>query len=204
MNQVERKARLKSEFIAAMDLLQEEAGHGDLSLKKVFSLLGEEGHGMILLVLCLPYLFPIPVPGLSTISGVLIVLVSFFLLLRRPPWLPRRWENVKISAQTILKLSNHAEKVWTYVAKIVKKRMLFFHDMHFFRLLNFLVLAVNAILLALPLPIPFSNTVPAIAIVLCAIGYLEKDGLFTLFSYAWCGVVATFFTSLALGAKHLL
>ncbi|UYL08271.1 exopolysaccharide biosynthesis protein [Bdellovibrio sp. SKB1291214] len=203
MKSGERKARLKSEFIAAMDLLQEEAGHGDLSLKKVFNLLGEEGHGMILLILCLPYLFPIPVPGLSTISGMLIILVSFFLFLRRPPWLPQRWENVKISANTIIKTSTYAEKVWTYVAKIVRKRMMFFHDMPVFRLLNFLVLAVNAVLLALPLPIPFSNTVPAISIVLCAIGYLEKDGLFTLFSYAWCAVVASFFTSLAIGAKHL-
>ncbi|WP_413587471.1 exopolysaccharide biosynthesis protein [Bdellovibrio sp. HCB274] len=195
---------MKSEFIAAMDLLQEEAGHGDLSLKKVFQLLGEEGHGMILLFLCLPYLFPIPVPGLSTISGILIVLVSFFLLRRRPPWLPKRWENVSVSSKTVLKLSNYAEKVWTYVAKIVRKRMMFFHDMQAFRVLNFLVLSMNACLLALPLPIPFSNTVPAIAIVLSAIGYLEKDGLFTLFSYLWCVVVISFFTSLALGAKLLL
>ncbi|MEK2687627.1 exopolysaccharide biosynthesis protein [Bdellovibrio sp. GT3] len=195
---------MKSEFIAAMDLLQEEAGHGDLSLKRVFQLLGEEGHGMILLFLCLPYLFPIPVPGLSTISGILIILVSFFLLRRRPPWLPKRWEQVSVSAKTVLKLSNYAEKVWTYVAKIVRKRMQFFYELQAFRVLNFLVLSVNACLLALPLPIPFSNTVPAIAIVLSAIGYLERDGLFTLFSYLWCAIVASFFTSLAMGARLLL
>ncbi|WP_413561382.1 exopolysaccharide biosynthesis protein [Bdellovibrio sp. HCB209] len=195
---------MKSEFIAAMDLLQEEATHGDIPLKKVFKLLGDEGHGMILLILCLPYLFPIPVPGLSTISGILIITVSFYLFLKRPPWLPKRWETVTISANTIIRLSNYAEKVWTYVSKIVRKRMLFLHEMPAFRFLNFLVIAVNAVLLALPLPIPFSNTVPAIAIVLYAIGYLEKDGLFAIFSYVWCIVVTSFFTSLAMGAKHLL
>jgi hypothetical protein len=188
-----------------MDLLQEEATtHGDLSLKKVFALLGEEGHAMIILFLCLPYIFPIPVPGLSTISGGLIILISLFLFLRRPPWLPRRWENVRISSHTVLRVSNGAEKVWTYVAKVVRKRCLYLHDHTFFRGINFLVFAINACLLALPLPIPFSNTIPAIAIILCAIGHLERDGFFILFSYFWCFVVTSFFTSLALGAKHFL
>ena len=194
---------MKSEFIASMDLLQEEASRGDLSLRRIFTLLGEEGHAMLIIFLSLPYIFPIPVPGLSTISGTLIVLVAFFLFLRRRPWLPKRYENVQISAATIIKVSNGAEKAWGYVAKLVRQRWPFFHDYALFRGLNFLVFAVNAVLLALPLPIPFSNTVPAIAILLSAVGHMEKDGLFILLSYLWCFVVSSFFMSLAMGAKHL-
>jgi hypothetical protein len=35
----------------------------------------------------------------------------------------------------------------------------------------------------LPLPIPFSNNIPAWAVVLLAIGMMEQDGLFVLFGH---------------------
>lgn len=197
------KAHSKSEFIASMDLLQEEASLGDLSLSKIFALLGEEGHAMLIIFLSLPYIFPIPVPGLSTVSGILIVLIALFLFLKKRPWLPKRYENIKISAATVLKVSNGAERAWGYVARFLKPRWSFFHDYTVFRGINFFVFAVNACLLALPLPIPFSNTVPAIAILLSAVGHMEKDGLFILLSYLWCFVVSSFFMSLAMGARHL-
>ncbi|MGE5085904.1 MAG: exopolysaccharide biosynthesis protein [Bacillota bacterium] len=190
-----------------MDLLQEEASQGDISLSRIFALLGEEGHAMLIVFLSLPYIFPIPVPGLSTISGALIILIAFFLFLKKRPWLPKRYENIKVSAATVLKVSKGAEKFWGYVARFIKPRWSCFHDYAVFRGLNFLVFAVNAFLLSLPLPIPFSNTVPAIAILLCGVGHMEKDGLFILLSYLWCFVVGAFFMSLAMGlmgAKHLL
>jgi hypothetical protein len=37
--------------------------------------------------------------------------------------------------------------------------------------------------LMLPLPIPFSNSIPALAVVLLAVGMLEKDGLCVLLGH---------------------
>ncbi|WP_295905330.1 exopolysaccharide biosynthesis protein [uncultured Bdellovibrio sp.] len=193
---------MKSRFIAAMDLLQEEASRGDLTLHRIFQLLGEEGHAMLMLFLCLPFMQPIPIPGLSTPLGLLVAIVAFFLYLNRPPWLPKKFENLKISSDVLLKVSELAEKIWKHASKIIKQRMIFLHDHWFFRILNLIVVVVNAFLLALPLPIPFSNTVPVIAIVLSAIGYMEKDGVFILFSYLWCLIVASFFATLTMGAIH--
>lgn len=186
-----------------MDLLQEEASHGALTLRRVFDLLGEEGHAVLVLFLCLPFLQPIPIPGLSTPLGFLIAIVAFFLYLRKPAWLPKKFENLKLSPDVVIRVSEVAEKIWTYVSKIVKERWVFFHDMWFFRLINLLVFVANAAFLSLPLPIPFSNTVPTVGIILCAIGHMEKDGLFILLSYLWCLVVASFFATLALGAISL-
>lgn len=195
---------MKSRFISAMDLLQEEASKGHLTLRSVFQLLGEEGHAMLVLFFCLPFLQPIPIPGLSTPLGIMICVVAFFLYLQRPPWLPKRFENLKLSSDVVIKVSEVAEKIWTYVSRIVKERLTFFHDIWFFRAVNLLVFVGNAVLLSLPLPIPFSNTVPAVGIILCAIGHMEKDGLFILFSYLWCLIVASFFATLAMGAIKLV
>ena len=195
---------MKSRFIAAMDLLQEEAKiKGELSLRRVFDLLGEEGHAVLILFLSLPFMQPLPIPGLSTPLGFLIGLVALFLFLRRPPWVPARFQSLKISAEVVIKVSEVAEKIWSYAAKVVKERWSFLHDFKVFRFLNLLLVLINAFLLALPLPIPFSNTVPIIGIILSAIGAMEKDGFFILASYAWCFVVFSFFSALTLGAIQL-
>lgn len=195
---------MKSRFVAAMDLLQEEASRGDLTLRRLFDLLGEEGHAMLMLFLCLPFLQPIPMPGLSTPLGLLIAVVAVFLYLDRAPWLPKKYENLTISREVILKVSNIAEKIWLRVSKIIRTRMTIFHDNSVFRILNLFVFVGNGVLLALPLPIPFSNTFPTIAIILSAVGHLERDGLFIFLSYFWCILVAGFFSSILAGAMYLV
>jgi hypothetical protein len=187
-----------------MDLLQDEATRGDISLRRIFEILGEEGHAVLLLFFCLPFLQPIPIPGLSTPLGFLIILIAIYLFRQVPPWLPKRYEELKISAAVIIRVSNVAERIWRVVSKIVKARLEFLHDLWLFRAINLCIFVGNAILLSLPLPIPFSNTIPAIGIILCAIGHIEKDGIFILFSYLWCLIVASFFASLTMGAAHYL
>ena len=49
--------------------------------------------------------------------------------------------------------------------------------------LHALVILIAALELLLPLPIPFSNALPAWAIVLTAGGLLERDGLAVLLGY---------------------
>ncbi|MGZ3768657.1 MAG: exopolysaccharide biosynthesis protein [Bdellovibrio sp.] len=194
---------MKSRFIATMDLLQEEALRGDLTLSRVFELLGEEGHAMIILFLCLPFLQPIPIPGLSTPLGVLIVLVAYYLYRDKAPWIPKKYRQIKISSHLLVKVVHVSEKIWGYISHVIKARLVFFHDNWFFKIINLVVFVVNAVLLALPLPIPFSNTVPVIAIVLNAIGHMEKDGALIFISYLWCIAVGIFFSVLAVGAVHL-
>jgi hypothetical protein len=186
-----------------MDLLQEEAAKQDLSLRRIFDLLGEEGHAILMLVLCLPFLQPLPMPGLSTPLGILIGLVAVFLFLRRPPWLPKKFENLQISAEVVIRISEVAERIWTYASRVVKERWTIFYNHPLFRILNLLLVLMNAIFLSLPLPIPFSNTVPAVGIILTAIGSMEKDGLFLLASYFWCLVVLSFFSALIAGVYHI-
>jgi hypothetical protein len=57
-------------------------------------------------------------------------------------------------------------------------------------------LAWNALLMSLPLPIPFTNLLPAYTILFLEIGLLESDGLFILFGYAMATATTIFFTSI--------
>ena len=54
---------------------------------------------------------------------------------------------------------------------------------------------IAGLALMLPLPIPFSNNIPAWAIVFLAIGMMEKDGLFVLLGHL-TAIVAWIFIGL--------
>ena len=51
------------------------------------------------------------------------------------------------------------------------------------RILTVLALASGGLLLLLPLPIPFTNTIPAWAVVLLAAGMMQRDGLLVLLGH---------------------
>jgi hypothetical protein len=58
-------------------------------------------------------------------------------------------------------------------------------------------LAWNALLMGLPLPIPFTNLLPAYTILFLALGAFESDGLLILGGYGMTVVTTLFFGSLA-------
>lgn len=195
---------MSSPFIEAMEVLHTEAQKGDLTLRRIVDVLGEEAHVILILLFSLPYMLPVSIPGLSTPAGILISLLAIMLFLKRPPWIPQRYEGISIAAGTVAKISNLAERLWLKISKVVKERWVILSEGPFFRSLNLIIFVLNAVLLALPLPIPFTNTLPGIAIVLCALGHLERDGVFIVLSYIWTIVVCAFFLALALGAVHFL
>jgi hypothetical protein len=71
-----------------------------------------------------------------------------------------------------------------------------------------ILLILNSILLALPLPIPFSNALPAWMIFFQALGHLEEDGFFIVLSYLQTAICLVYFVFLVLGVEsgwqHLL
>jgi len=61
---------------------------------------------------------------------------------------------------------------------------------------HLMVIVVAGLLLSLPLPIPFSNTLPGWTILLVAAGLMERDGWFVLAGYAVLAATAVFFVLL--------
>jgi hypothetical protein len=75
--------------------------------------------------------------------------------------------------------------------------------------INGLALTAGGVLLLFPLSfIPFSNTLPALAVMLLALGMLQRDGYFILAGYVALLVTVLYFGGLALlvvmGGQSLL
>lgn len=189
----------KSHFEEALEKVSLASKENALSILQIFDLMGEKGHLVLILFFSVPFLQPVPLMGLSTPLGLSVVIVSYFLLIERPPWLPKRFSELKVSKNILIKTVETILKIWTRLETVLKPRWSGLHDLKFCRFINFVVIASSAIFLALPLPIPFSNTIPTVPLVLNAIGQLEEDGAVIVVSYLLYLVSLTFFVGLGAG-----
>ena len=137
---------------------------------------------MLLILLPLPFCF-IAIPGLSTPFGIAICLISGCLVMGREPWLPRFILRRRLSTSRAAQLLTGTIKVVRQLEKFVRPRLAFLHaGPGMLRLIGFGIV-IAGLGLMLPLPIPFSNSIPAWAVVLLAIGMMEKDGLCVLLGH---------------------
>lgn len=171
----------------------------DITIQEIVDVFGEDGHFLLILFFILPFLQPIPLFGLSTPFGLLISLIAVFFFLKKPPFVPKSWVNKKLSKKTVLKIAEGSEIFFKKLENILKPRVSVLFQGPF-RTINTFLIVFNAVLLALPLPIPFSNAMPAWAILFQAIGFLERDGYLIIASYIQTVLTVVFFGLLTFGA----
>ena len=172
----------QSPLLDYFDAIEEQFKDRDPQLAEIVKIFGADGHFVLVLFLILPFLQPIPLPGLSTPFGVLIALAVIWYLRGKPPYVPQSWQEKTISKSTVLKIAAGSETIFRKIAVIIRPR-LFLFTRGVWHTVALIFLIVNALLLSLPLPIPFSNTVPAWTIFFCALGSLEDDGVLILISF---------------------
>ncbi len=187
-------------LLNALDEIEARCTKGDLTLRDIFDMMGPAGHNILNLFFILPFLQPIPLPGLSSILGILIAAAAYFSYIGRAPWLPQVWSKKKLSSKTVFKVAEAVEKIFEKLSFLFHPRWpVLFQEP--FRFISMLITVVSALLLSLPLPIPFSNAIPAWVILLQTFANLERDGLFVLFSYLQAIVCFFYFYLLVTGAK---
>ncbi len=198
---INRRPRKLSEDL--FDLMREFGEH-PVTLRGVLVRLRGRAYMLVIILLALPFLQPIPLPGLSTPFGLAIVLISLRLSLGQRPWLPKKIQRLKIPPGFFPKVINAAAKFIRFLEKFLSPRLLALTESGLLRQLHALVMLVAASVLLLPLPIPFSNNLPAWAILFVAAGLLERDGWFICFGYATLALSIAYIWLFGEAASHLL
>lgn len=189
----------ESPFVQMIHRLHVEVDRGDLQLGEIFDILKDYGHSVVILFLCLPFMQPIPLPGLSTPIGALIGLSALLQAAQVDPWMPKSWRGRTLKSPVLAKIFDVAERAVIRMSRYIHPRCSFVFDLPLVAWLNAILICIAAFLLALPLPIPFSNTVPVIFIISLSLARLEKDALLLLLSYVVFALCLVFFFSLAQG-----
>lgn len=160
--------------------LLKESINGDMpeqmNLEGLKQMLHERGFGLVMMIFALPIAIPFPYPpGFTTVVGIPLILFSIQMMLGfDSPWLPKRIGSVRIKRDTLIAVT---AKTLPYLEKIeylLKPRLYIASTTMAERIIGFICLLCA---LSIALPIPLGNTVPALGILLMALGLLNRDGI---------------------------
>jgi len=119
----------------------------------------------------------VPVPGLGGPFGLAVACLGVQLAAgREHPWLPGILRRRSVSLRMRRWLAAKVARATTWMEKVIRERWPFFTGPRAWPLVG-IGLVVQGVGLALPLPIPGSNLLFIVPIVIYAIGLLEDDGL---------------------------
>lgn len=165
--------KLSVELIA----LSQESRTADLTLRELMERLEGRVYTLFLVLLSVPFCQPIALPGLSTPFGAVIALLGLRLALRQQPWLPQRLLRTSIPENILSKLFLAGAKLLSGLEKLLHPRLSVVFDFHVTHFAVGAVICLCGILLALPLPIPFTNLLPALTVIFVAISVTERDSV---------------------------
>lgn len=156
--------------------LRDRFATGPLTLGDMVGVLQGRAWTLVLILLALPFITPIPLPFLSTPFGLAIALISLRLALGQKPWLPARLLAKPLPAGFFDAVLRFSGGILRFLEKFLRPRMVWMAENPPLARMHALAMGLAALVLLLPLPIPFSNAFPAWLIILVAGGLLERDG----------------------------
>lgn len=177
---------------------------GGVSLAEILELVGDEGLMILTGLLSLVFLIPVSIPGVSTVFGAAILLIGISRLLGRQLWLPKSFSSRVVSSDK-LRAALHRALVWLNRLERVcrPQRLPWLASGGLMNALNSSALILAAVLLMAPFGlIPFSNTLPAVAILCLALGFLQKDGICIVLGYV-ANIVTMIYFAILIGGSGL-
>jgi len=141
--------------------------------------MSERGFGYLLVALSLPAAFPIPAAGYTVPFALLIIGLAFQIIAgRSSPILPQRVCGKSISPKMVAFIKKRGIPLLRRIERFSKPRLERLNERRLFRFLVGMVILLVALVMLMP--IPGTNTIFALAILLMGFGLVNNDGLFIL------------------------
>jgi hypothetical protein len=184
--------------------LRARLGAKPMTLREVIHSLRGRAYTLLVILLALPFITPIPLPGLSTPFGLAIAFIALRLAQGQRPWLPMKLQRKQLPAGFFDRVFAVAGKVIALLETFLRPRLALISAPGAMLQLHALFILISALVLLLPLPIPFSNSFPAWTILLLGAGMLERDGLFILLGYLVFVLGVFYFILLGEATQHMI
>jgi hypothetical protein len=191
-------------FSQELRALVERFGDRPVRLAELFDATQGRGSNLLLLSITLPFVTPIPLPGFSIPFGVMVALLGTRMAMGRKPWLPQRVLERELPPRFLGKLLRGAARVLKFLEYFLRPRLPFVRNHRIFARIAGVLIAASGLLLILPLPLPFSNSLPAWTVIFLAAGSLGRDGLFFVAGCVSFAVSLVFFTLVAIGGVEFI
>ena len=172
-----------------------------ITLRQLLTIMGENGLLLLCGLMSLPFLFPVSIPGVSTVFGAGIILIGVAVTLNTLPWLPKTLADRRMESAKLRPVLERGVRLLRKIDRFFKPRLSILTNSAVINRLNGLALIAAGVLLMAPLGfMPFSNTLPGVAVLLLSTGISQRDGLIVLGGYAMIGLTILYFSALAFAA----
>lgn len=169
-----------------------------VTLEELLVLIGEQGLLLFVMFLMVPFLLPVSIPGVSTVFSFVVIFVGAGIVSNRLPWLPRRLLAHAVPVASLMPALDRAVGLMQRIDRVIRPRLLVLTHGPTFNRLNGFMLILGGVLLLFPLGlVPFSNTLPGVAVLLLSAGLLQRDGIFVLLGYLMLALTVCYFAGLA-------
>jgi hypothetical protein len=189
---------------AQLRQLADREEHDELTLGGLMDELQGRVYTLLLLVLALPMCQPVPLPGLSTPFGVAIALLGLRFALSQRPWMPKRLLTTKLSGNFFPAVMRGGARVLGVFEKLLHPRMTGVFEFGQMRFLAGAIVCLCGLLLLLPLPIPGTNMLPALTVILTAAAFSERDGYCLIAAGVAFLLTLAFFGALVWGGAEII
>ena len=168
-----------------------------LTLNQLVERTGGRGIYLFLTLVSLPFIVPIPLPGFSLIVGLIIFLSGMRMALGLPPKLPLFIGKKSITVERQRKILAASLKWVKWIERMVKPRGRDWIANEASRRAHGLLIAFMGLLLTLPLPIVFTNSLPGLAVIFVCVSMMEEDALLIWVGYAFAAGTVIYLLALS-------
>lgn len=163
----------------------EEERPPQVTLADILLIAGERIFGFLFVMLAFPSALPLPAPGYSTPFGMVIFLLAVQLIAgANTPWLPEKIRNrpieltqvqgvLKIGLPWLRRIETISRPRLTYICNSLPGRVT-------------IGIAIALMAISMMIPIPGTNTLPAMGIFVTGFGLLDDDGAISLGGLVLC------------------
>lgn len=171
----------------------EEERTSDVKLTDILTLAEERIFGFLFIILALPSALPVPAPGYSIPFGILIFLLAVQLIVGcKVLWFPEKIMKGSMKLETVQKFLKKGLPWLKKIETLTRPRMTYVCTSLPGRVVIGTMIALMSMFMIIP--IPGTNTLPAIGIFVTAFGLQEDDGFISLGGLVICLIAATMST----------
>lgn len=177
-------------------LLNQGGAAAPFTVNQLLAATGGRSACLVMVLLALPFVAWVSVPGLSTLAGPMIAFLAWRMGQGRVPRLPARWGDRPLTAKTRQAILTGGLKVCRWIERVVRPRRTRWLRWPLVRRFHAALIVLLAVLMALPLPSPpffGSNTLPSYAIILLAFSIMEEDGVMIWAGYLMSLIAVGYF-----------
>ena len=166
----------------SLKIIGQKTEEGKTKIYEIIEDFKESAVFLAMVFFALPVAIPLPYPpGFTTIMGIPMMLLSLRMISgSKKVRLPARINNYEIKNSTLKMICNKMVPIVETMEKYIKPRLFFAKSAYCEKFVGFISLMAS---IAVALPIPLTNAIPALGVAVMTLGLLNKDGYTILIGF---------------------